>query len=153
VNPRRDTLDNFVSYTCTYAEDYLRLAQIQCRLDLPAAVPEVALRTDLRHGLFLVVKEALNNVVKHAAATEVKISMEVDAERLVVCLQDNGKGFRVDPEAENHLPGAGQKNGGGEGLLNMRQRVESMNGRLVVFSAPSQGTQVRVSVPITKLYL
>jgi ligand-binding sensor domain-containing protein/signal transduction histidine kinase len=153
VNPRRDTLDNFVSYTCTYAEDYLRPAQIQCRLSLPPIIPDIALRTDVRHGLFLVVKEALNNVVKYAAATEVKIGMEVRSGRFVICLKDNGRGFRAHSEFTGPVEESSVDRAGGEGLANMRQRVESMRGRFDIFSAPGQGTQVRIAVPIKELHL
>ena len=148
VNPVRDTLDNFVSYTCTYAEDYLRLAQIQCRLQLPPVVPELALRTDLRHGLFLVVKEALNNVVKHAAAIEVNLRMDLESANFVIRIQDNGTGFCVEPKTARQPVGSGTQKAGGEGLSNMRQRVESMGGRCEVFSEPGHGTLVRISVPI-----
>jgi signal transduction histidine kinase len=148
VNPRRDTLDNFVSYTCTYAEDYLRLAQVQCRLELPPVVPEVALRTDVRHGLFLVVKESLNNVVKHAAATEVKIRMDMVEGEFVISIQDNGRGLPAETTGGSRT--SGPEKYGGEGFLNMRQRVESMDGRFEVFSQPGRGTQIRLRVPLTK---
>ena len=147
VNPRRDTLDNFVSYTCTYAEDYLRMAQIHCRLQLPIRIPEIALRTDVRHGLFLAVKEALNNVVKHAAASEVNIRMDFQAGLLVIWVRDNGRGFSTNLEAVRALNGVGGP-GPGEGMFNMRQRIQSMNGRFAVLSEPGEGTELRMSVPI-----
>jgi len=147
VNPRRDTLDNFVSYTCTYAEDYLRMAQIHCRLELPARIPEIALRTDVRHGLFLAVKEALNNVVKHAAASEVNIRMDFQASLLVIWIRDNGRGFNPDPTDGHSLNGAGG-HVAGEGMFNMRQRIQSMGGRFAVFSQPGAGAEIRMSVPI-----
>lgn len=147
VNPRRDTLDNFVSYTCTYAEDYLRLAQIHCRLQLPARIPEHTLRTDVRHGLFLTVKEALNNAVKHAAASEVNIRMDFEAGLLVIWIRDNGRGFSPDPATRSPFKDSGGT-GAGEGMFNMRQRIESMNGRFAVLSRPGAGTELRISVPI-----
>ena len=141
VNPRRDTLENFVTYTCTYVEDFLRVAKIQCRLELPPTVPEVTLRTDVRHGLFLVVKEALNNAVKHAAATEVRVRMEIISAECIISIQDNGRGF--DP-GQPAAPSAG------EGLANMRQRVEALGGRFDIFSQPGAGTKIRFKVPLLK---
>src|SRR5208337_1025834 len=66
VNPENDTLDNFVSYACNFAQDYLQLAKIRCRLAVPSSLPEIPLTADIRHNLFMVLKEALNNMVKHA---------------------------------------------------------------------------------------
>src|SRR4029077_12721668 len=63
VNPRQDTLDGLVSYICQFAQEYLKVAGILCRLDVPASLPPQPLTADVRHNLFLAVKEALNNIV------------------------------------------------------------------------------------------
>jgi streptogramin lyase len=73
VNPRNDTLAHLLDYAGQYAVDYLRLIGIRCRLDFPVDVPVRELSTDLRHKLFLVVKEALHNIFKHANATVVRL--------------------------------------------------------------------------------
>ena len=150
VNPQRDSLENFVSYTCSYAEDFLGVAKISCRLQLPPMVPDIALRTDVRHGLFLVVKEALNNVVKHAGASTVEIRMEAQPDEFVVSISDNGRGFTPPAFTTASPEGAGQKTkqAPGEGLGNMRARVESLGGRFEIFSRPGGGTQVRIKLPI-----
>jgi len=70
VNPRNDTLAHLVDYAGQFAIDYLRLADIRCRLDFPEQTPEREVSTDVRHNLFLAVKEALHNIVKHARARE-----------------------------------------------------------------------------------
>jgi len=142
VNPQRDTLENLVTYACTYAENFLHLAQVQCRLELPALVPDVFLRTDVRHGLFLVVKEALNNVVKHAGATEVKIRMDLLPGEFCVSVSDNGLGFTPPTTSAEKAPAEG------DGLGNMRHRIENLGGRFELFSRPGEGTQVRVHLPI-----
>jgi signal transduction histidine kinase/ligand-binding sensor domain-containing protein len=142
VNPRRDSLENFVSYTCSFAQDYLQVAKIHCRLDLPVTVSETALRTDLRHSLFLVVKEALNNVVKHAQATEVTIGMEMRASEFIVRIRDNGRGFQTDSPEPTHSDG--------EGLGSMRHRIESMDGEFLLTSQPGNGTQIEIRVPLKK---
>jgi signal transduction histidine kinase len=72
VNPRNDTLGHLLDYAGQFALDYLRTVGIRCRLDFPETeVPPYELSTDLRHNLFLVIKEALHNIFKHAGATEV----------------------------------------------------------------------------------
>jgi signal transduction histidine kinase len=150
VNPQRDSLENFVSYTCSYAGDFLGVAKISCRLQLPPVVPDIALRTDVRHGLFLVVKEALNNVVKHSAASTVEIRMEVQLDEFLVSITDNGRGF-TPPVVALACPGEARQKMNqipGEGLGNMRMRVESVGGRFEIFSRPGVGTQVLVKLPI-----
>lgn len=147
LNPQRDTLENFVTYTCSYAEDFLRVARIQCRLELLPLAPEVSLSTCVRHGLFLVVKEALNNVVKHAGATAVEIRMEAPPGEFIISIRDNGCGFSqaVETTDAGDLP---VRTVSGEGLGNMRQRVESLGGRYEISSRPGAGTQVRIQLSI-----
>ena len=147
VNPQRDTLENFVTYTCSYAEDFLRVTKLSCRLQLPPSVPEVSLPTDVRHGLFLVGKEALNNVVKHAEASAVEIRMELLPKEFIISVRDNGRGFSP-PDPAPRPEAASARNTPGDGLDNMRQRVESLGGRFEIFSQPGQGTRVQINLPI-----
>jgi ligand-binding sensor domain-containing protein/signal transduction histidine kinase len=149
VNPQRDTLENFVTYACTYAENFLHVGHLQCRLQLPPLVPDISLRTDVRHGLFLVVKEALNNVVKHAAASEVRIRMDMLPDEFIISISDNGKGFSAAPPVATE-PGGGRTVAEGDGLGNMRHRIEGLGGRFEIFSRPGEGTQVRISLPMTQ---
>jgi signal transduction histidine kinase/ligand-binding sensor domain-containing protein len=148
VNPHRDTLENFVTYTCSYAEDFLRVAGIQCRLALPPVAPEMSLRSDIRHSLFLVVKESLNNVVKHAEATEVNIQMEMLSSDFLIVIRDDGSGFNPAPPGETRPENADSTDGSGDGIINMRQRVENLGGRFRIVSRPGEGTTVQIDVPI-----
>ncbi len=143
VNPRNDTLDSFVTYACIQAEEYLKTARVRCRLKAPESMPAHALETSIRHGLFLVVKEALNNVVKHAAASEVILSFTVQRNVLEVVIRDDGRGF-------DNAAGLGVAAGKrvGNGMPNMRQRMQDIGGTLDLQSAPGQGTTVRISVAL-----
>ena len=143
VNPRNDTLDSFVTYACIQAEEYLKTAGIRCRLKAPESVPAYALETSVRHSLFLVVKEALNNVVKHAAASEVMLSFAVQRNILEVVIRDDGRGF--DPAAGT---GAAAGKRMGNGMFNMRQRMRDIGATLDLQSAPGQGTTVRIGVTL-----
>jgi len=143
VTPQNDSLEKFVTYTCSFAEEYLKTAKIACRLEVPAILPEIILSSDVRHNLFLVVKEALNNVVKHAGASEVRIQITPDSDRLTISIRDNGKGFLKNPAtAQESDISAGEQH---DGLSNMRQRMENIFGSLVLESLPS-GTGVKLSV-------
>lgn len=136
VNPRNDTLAHFIDYTGQYALDYLRVAGIRCRLDLPEQTPERELSTDVRHNLFLVVKEAINNTVKHAHATELKLQIEVTEEKLTISIEDNGCGFDQPPTAD-----------GADGLRNMRQRLADINGQCWIQGRPGGGAKVSIELP------
>ena len=79
VNPANDTLDGLVNYACKYAQEYLALAGLRYRADLPAHLPANTIPPEVRHNVFLAFKEAVNNVVKHAQASEVRIRLRLDA--------------------------------------------------------------------------
>ena len=77
VNPANDTLDGLVNYACKYAQEYLALAGLRYRADVPAQLPAIAIPPEVRHNVFLAFKEAVNNVVKHAQASEVRIRLRL----------------------------------------------------------------------------
>ena len=136
VNPRNDTLAHLIDYAGQFAVDFLRAAAIRCRLDLPEQPPARELSTDLRHNLFLVIKEALNNVAKHAHASEVWLRVSVTSESLEVVIEDNGCGFDKVPD-----------NSVSDGLRNMRQRMADIGGDCRIESKPGGGTKVFVHLP------
>lgn len=136
VNPRNDTLAHLIDYVGQHALDYLRVADVRCRLDLPEQVPGREVSTDTRHNLFLAVKEALTNIVKHAQATEVWLRISVNDEGLRVVIEDNGRGFGTLPSD----PGA-------DGLRNMQQRLAMVGGVCRIHSQPGAGTRVSFEVP------
>ena len=70
VNPQHDTLEGLVNYLKKFALDFLAVAGIRCRLDLPMEIPAAPLTAETRHNLFLAFKEGLHNTVKHAEARE-----------------------------------------------------------------------------------
>jgi signal transduction histidine kinase len=136
VNPRNDTLAHFIDYTGQFALDYLRLAGVRCRLDLPEHVPARELSTDVRHNLFLVVKEAINNTVKYAHATELRLRIAVTDENLELSVEDNGCGFEQPSEAD-----------GADGLRNMRQRMADIGGRCWIQGRPGAGAKIALELP------
>jgi ligand-binding sensor domain-containing protein/signal transduction histidine kinase len=149
VNPENDMLDNFVSYACNFVDDYLQVAKIRCRLDVPAYLPEIPLTANIRHNLFMVLKEALNNVVKHAKASEVWIQIAVELEKFSITVRDNGKGFLLETMADGGAgPTAEGSNRGlrRNGLTNMRKRMHTMGGEISLESRPGHGTQVQLTV-------
>jgi signal transduction histidine kinase len=136
VNPHNDTLAELIDYTQQFALDHLQLAGIRCRFDLPEKLRERDVSADVRHNLFLVVKEALNNVVKHSKATEVWLRFLNTDDHLRIVVEDNGHGFEGAVEHR-----------WADGLKNMRQRMQEAGGAFRVESRPGQGTRITLELP------
>jgi signal transduction histidine kinase/urease beta subunit len=137
VNPKYDSVGALASYYSLFAQRFLNLAGIACRLRVAESFPEKPMDSRLRHGVFLAFKEALNNAVLHSSATEVRIEMLVEGNQLHVVVADNGKGFARD----SALPGS-------DGLASMRTRLEKLGGRCDVRSEPGRGTTVEFYLPL-----
>jgi ligand-binding sensor domain-containing protein/signal transduction histidine kinase len=136
VNPSNDTLEGLVNYSGKYAQEYFALAGLRYRVDIPSQLPDVTLPPDVRHNVFLAFKESVNNVVKHAQATEVHIRLRLDAESFALEIEDNGRG-----------PAGAEQKTGRNGLRNMRKRMEDVGGNFSIGPAAGQGTLVRLSAP------
>ncbi len=136
VNPRNDTLAHLIDYVGQSSLDFLRAPGIRCRLDLPENPPARTVSTEVRHNLFLVIKEALHNIVKHAQASEVWLRADVTGPALRIAIEDNGCGFEQPPE-----------NSWADGLRNMRQRMAEIGGDFRIESRPGAGTKVTLELP------
>jgi signal transduction histidine kinase len=149
VNPEHDTLDSLVTYLGRFAQRFLSVAGIRCRLDAPLDLPALALTSEMRHNVFLAFKEALNNVVKHAQATEVRLSLELRPEGFMLVIADNGRGFRCPPgQAPALEPADGQRLVAGNGLANMQKRLREIGGCCEWETAPGEGTRAKLVVVV-----
>jgi two-component system NarL family sensor kinase len=117
----------------------LRAAKIRCRFDLAAALPEWRLTSSERHNLFHVLKEALHNIVKHSHATEVWLRTELAEDGFQLTIADDGQGLGGT--------GAGESSTG-NGLTNMRERIESLGGRLRLSTQPENSLSVTIWLPL-----
>lgn len=136
ANPRNDTLPDLIGYIGQFAQQFLHTAGISCRLELPDQPPKWPLSAEMRHNLFLVTKEALNNVVRHAHAREVCLRVKLTEESLNMTIEDNGQGF----EPDRAHPSA-------DGVRNMHQRMETIGGYCEITSKPGAGTIITLSLP------
>jgi signal transduction histidine kinase len=139
VNPRRDTLRDFASFVCKYAQEFLKATPIQCVLEVDPEMAAAVLDLPLRRSLLMAIKEALNNAVKYSEATELRLQIQWQAQRLVVVVLDNGKGFdlaEVDVDRN--------------GLTNMAQRMSELEGFCRVTSSPGKGSRVEFSIPLKR---
>lgn len=136
VNPGNDTLAHLIDYAGQFATDYLRDAGIRCLLDVPEQTPAREVPTNVRHNVFLVIKEALQNIVKHSRATEVWLRFGADADGLRIVIEDNGCGFvRAPQEAW------------ADGLRNIRQRLAEIGGECEIQTRVGAGTIITVGLP------
>jgi signal transduction histidine kinase len=149
VSPRHDTLDSLVTYLGRFAQQFLSAAALRCRLDVPMRLPAWSLSAEVRHNLFLAFKEALHNIVKHARATEVRISLDLSAEGFALMIVDNGCGFDWNSlRARLAAAPDAARAAGGNGLLNMRKRLEEVGGRCEWLTAHAEGTRVKFTVTV-----
>ena len=139
VRPGSDSLQSLVEYIAHFSNELFEGNGTRCRLNLPHDLPAMPLPPEMRHNIFLVVKEALTNVLKHSSAREVHVHAKATANVLEFIVQDDGNGF-----VPKQTTGSEKRNG----LANMQRRAENMNGKLTVDSTP-QGTTVRLQVTIS----
>jgi signal transduction histidine kinase len=140
VNPSDDTLESLWGYITHFAQEYLAPAGISCRLEAPESIPHLSLRPEVRHNVFLAVKEALNNVVKHAGAHEVRVLLIAVPNQFMVEIQDDGRG-RSAAHSQSHL-----RTVSGHGFRNIDERMLSIGARFQVSDGPTSGTIVRLTV-------
>lgn len=140
INPANDTLERLISYLIEFTQDFLGAAGLACRLDVPTNLPPLMVPATVRHQMCLVVKESLNNIVKHAAAFEVHLRIEQSDGKLLIVIKDNGCGF--------HRGELNGRHGTGNGLVNLESRIRDVAGSLEVESAPGLGTRIRLSVKL-----
>jgi signal transduction histidine kinase len=139
INPKYDSVASLASYYALFAQRLLNLAEIPCRFDTVEKLPDFPMVSQLRHGIFLAFKEALNNVVRHSGATEVRLGITVIQEQLMISIADNGCGF----EASAGTPGS-------DGVTGMHERMEKLGGRCVINSHAGRGTTVEFSLALGK---
>jgi signal transduction histidine kinase/ligand-binding sensor domain-containing protein len=144
VDPQRDTLASLIDYISAYSEDFLRAAGIRCRMDFPAAVPATQIDAELRYNLFLALKETLNNIVKHANATEVWLRLTLTAGVFSLVVEDNGHGFDANDDRKAGV--SNERLNSGLGLPNLRKRLQTIGGHCVMQSSPGKGTRVEMTV-------
>jgi signal transduction histidine kinase len=140
VNPSNDTLEGLVNYICKHAQEYLAVAELRYRLEVPP-LPEASITPEARHNVFLAAKEAVTNVVKHAKATEVWIRLTLEESAFVLEIEDNGKGpAGMEDKAKQTR----------NGLRNMRKRMEDIGGEFSIGPRPEGGSRVRLKAPFKK---
>ena len=136
IDPKENTLQSLADYLAGYVENYLSTNDINCRFKMPDELPAVVVEGRQRHELYLVMKEALHNIVRHARATEVEFLLDARETALEITIRDNGCGF--DPAARKN----------GHGLNNFHRRMTRLGGECVVTTRPGAGATVALRLPL-----
>jgi two-component system, NarL family, sensor kinase len=135
MNSDYDSINDLIAYTRQHCAEFLRDHGLSYELDIPETNNDLPLSGEQRRNIYLVIKEALHNIVKHANACKVKIAFQLDDQLLEVTIEDDGCGFK-------------KVSSYGNGLKNMRRRIENIGGDFSVEGG--RGTTVKLSCPLYK---
>ena len=141
INPQKDHLKDLVQRMRRFAEDMLDAQDIAYRFHFDDRAPDIALGADVRREVYLIFKETVNNLAKHARASEAAVSIAIEKDRLKIEVQDNGRGFDPSAETDGY---------GGNGLPNMKKRAEGLGGKFEIESKENEGTIVRLEIPVKR---
>lgn len=136
IDPKRNSLQSFADYLGRYTTELFSSSDIVCRFKIPIECDAATLTESARHSLFLAVKEALNNVIRHARATEVELQISQSGDCLQVVVADNGCGFDWNSIRR------------GNGLANLQERLKALDGRCDIDSQIGKGTSVKFTIPL-----
>jgi signal transduction histidine kinase len=134
------SLDRLAEFLRRYGERLFRNTGVNCVTHGVEKIPPVPLAPDPQHQLLAAAKEALTNILKHGRATEARIDLSYAGEVFEIRIVDNGTGFELDATAQRR----------GNGLRNMRSRLEEIGGSYQIVSAPGRGTQVILRFPTSR---
>lgn len=140
VNPHYDSLDHMAAYFRSYVSGVAENTDMRFVYQADESLPLVEVNPEARRNLLLILKEAISNSVKYAAATELRLEIYWRNERLTMHIGDNGKGFNLH----------GEEKVNSNGLRNIRQRAEASGCMCSVTTAPGKGTQITISGPVAR---
>ena len=167
VNPKNDSWYELANYLGTYAEEFFRNTPIRCWLEIPEQIRPLPIPSETRHHVFLAVKEALNNAARHSGAANVWLRITLTETAATIQIEDDGRGLNTAapataataataaadapvPTANADEPAAAPRTGG-NGLRNMRRRMEQVGGTLAITTgANARGATITFQVPLNK---
>ena len=135
IKPDNDSILKIVARMREYASSILEPKDIEISFEIGENISDMKLNMETRRDIFLIFKEAINNSAKYSHCTLVKIRFVYENKKLIFSIKDNGSGFNAG-KAES-----------GNGLGNMRKRVESLNGIININSSEGMGTEISLIIP------
>jgi signal transduction histidine kinase len=136
VDPKNDSFEFLLLRMKTHAARMFDAKGINYEIDIPEELSRLHLPLGFRRRFYLIFKEAINNILRHANASKVVLTIRKEGRVLAMSIVDDGEGFHPEQVRE------------GNGVTNMRRRAESLNGELVISSSPGKGTAVRLKARI-----
>jgi len=136
INPNKDHFSDLSQRMRHFASDLLTARQIHFQFKTIDVDQDIKVGANVRREFFLIFKEGINNIARHAQCSEVEIELHAVGNRLVLTVKDNGKGFDPGTQIMGH------------GLVSMRERTCALGGELVIISAIGQGTNLKLSIPL-----
>jgi len=144
MNTHNDSLPNLLSFLKISASEMYEDASINLVWNGPEIIPDIYVFGEIRRNIYLVVKEALHNVLKFSEAAKVTVTITISNDELGITIEDDGKGFEISPSAPFQKRGESNSHGG-NGLVNMRKRMEEIKGTFNISSKTGVGTKVSIS--------
>jgi signal transduction histidine kinase/ligand-binding sensor domain-containing protein len=142
VNPKHDNVSSFIAFVRNYVDEFLEDSDISYSIVESVSNDEMLLTPELRRNLFLIIKESINNSVKHGNPKVITIRMEFTDSGFTIVILDDGLGFDVQIAAQS------SRVIGGNGLQGMRERAEKVGARLEVKSSQGKGSSIAVEGPL-----
>lgn len=137
LNPKNDTLESLASYIREYALKFFEPFMVETQFIFPEKFPLIRLSEETRRNIFLTVKESFNNIGKHAWCDKVTLAIGITDNRIELTIKDDGKGFDVNQTREF-----------GNGLSNMKNRIQQIGGTYEIKSEPGKGTETKIKVSV-----
>ncbi|MFM9984605.1 MAG: two-component regulator propeller domain-containing protein [Flavobacteriales bacterium] len=138
INPRNDNLESLVNRMKIHAIEVLQPLDIEVHFS-KGTLPENPLGMNARKNIYLIFKEIINNIAKHSKAQRADIEIASRGDFLQILITDNGRGVE-DTNSK-----------GGNGLVNLRSRVDELKGKLVMESQVGQGLSTRIEIPLARI--
>ena len=135
INPQNDKATDFFDKVRAFAEGVLSSRKVDLAFRVLNTTNQ-SLGLEVQRNLFLIFKEAIVNMAKHAGATKATITIKTEKNYVWIQIKDNGKGFDAESATD------------GNGLRNLKSRASQINGELAVTSKPGEGTEVNMVIPI-----
>lgn len=137
TNPTNWNLDSFISYLHEFTVKFFEPSEIRCYVDFPETIESQALSAEILRKVFLVVKEALHNVLKHSSARWMRMEVRIHARFMIIQIADDGVGMAGGKPLKT-----------GNGLRNMQKRMEDFGGIFQMDSEKGKGTVIRLTIPL-----
>lgn len=136
TNPTADSLRSLIEYLAAFAREFLEAVHVPLETDIERNIPDVMIGPRRRHNVLLATREAINNAVKHAEPSVIRLRIAIEDDHLVITIRDDGNGFVVEYAAA------------GDGLSNLRKRMTDCGGDCRFESVRGKGTTVTLTLPL-----